>query len=120
MNALLNQYSHVFEGIAKHNSKQVKLHIDETIKLVTSPRRQVPIHLREKFDKLLLELQAQDIIENVPRRVKWMSNTIPAPKDSPDGIQFTVNMTNPNKVIKQTRTVVSTIEYVKGVFRGAT
>ena len=28
MDALLNQYSHIFEEVGKHNSKQVKLHID--------------------------------------------------------------------------------------------
>ena len=28
MNALFNQYIHIFEGIGKHNSKQVTLHID--------------------------------------------------------------------------------------------
>ena len=85
-----------------------------------APKREVPIHLRDKFDNLLKELQEQDIIEDVEGPVEWISNPVLAPKETPGEIRFTVDMTNANKAIKRTRKVIPTIDDVKATFRGAT
>lgn len=90
------------------------------LKPVISLCHEVPIHLCEKFDKLLLEFQAQDITEDVSGPVKWILNPVLAPIDNPDEIQFTFDMNKPIKVIKWTPTIMPTIEDVQVVFRGAT
>ena len=77
-----------------------------------SPHREVPIRLCEKFDKLLLELQIQNIIEDISGPVEWILKLVLAPKRNSVEIRFTVDMAKPSKVI--------TIEDVKAVFRGAT
>ena len=117
---LLKRYQHVFSGIGRHKEKQITLHIDPTIKPVISPRREIPIHLREKSDDLLEELQNQDIIEDVDGPVEWISNPVLAPKENPGEIRFTVDMTHANKAIQRTRKVIPTVEDVKTIFRRAT
>ena len=91
------------------------LHIGPSIKPVISPQCDVPIHLREKFDDLLEELQNQDIIEDVDGPVESISNPVFAPKENPGETRFTVNMTNANKAIQRTRKVIPTVEDVKAI-----
>lgn len=119
MSALLTKYDHLFKGIGCHNTKQITLHIDPDIKPVIAPQREVPIHLKDKFEQILTDIQSQDIIEDVEGPVEWISNPVLAPKEKPGEIPFTVDMFNANKAIQRTRKVIPTIEEVKAVFRGA-
>ena len=45
---LIDQNSELLTGIGKLTNQQVKLHIDDSVPVVTQPPRSVPFHLRKK------------------------------------------------------------------------
>ena len=54
---------HEIVFIGEKKLKQVKLHIDETIKPVVQPQRRIPYHLRNEVSKELRKLIDADIIK---------------------------------------------------------
>ena len=62
----LAEYSHNFRGIGKLKNHQIKLHVNTEVKLVATPPRSVPYHLKEQVSRVIQEMINQDIIEEHP------------------------------------------------------
>ena len=71
--AVIMRYPELFTGIGKLKGKEIKLHIDETVKPVAQPHRRIPFHLRKKVEKEIKLLEDQDIIEKVDGPTPWIS-----------------------------------------------
>lgn len=78
------QYPKLFKGVGKLNTKQISLHIDESITPVAQPLRRVPFHLREAVEKKVNQLLDMDIIEKVEGPTPWVNPVVVAPKANED------------------------------------
>ena len=58
----------VFHGIGKHNYRQVKLAVDESVQPFVQPQRKIPFAKRPQLEKILDELESEDIVEKVEGR----------------------------------------------------
>ena len=59
------KYKHLFSGVGLLKGYELKLHVDDSVKLVVQHVRRIPFGLREKVDAKLDELLKLDIIEEV-------------------------------------------------------
>ena len=110
-----------FQGIGKLKNYQVKLHVDPSIKPIATPPRSIPYHLRERADKVINDMIAQDIIELHPTAepAPWISNTVLTPKD--DGaLRITLDAKNINKAIQSSNLPIPRQEDIKAKLHGAT
>ena len=73
---IIDRHSTVFKGISKHRYRQVELSIDKTVKPKVQPQRRAPFPKREQFDKILQELEGNDIIEPVEGPTELISNVV--------------------------------------------
>jgi hypothetical protein len=89
---LCQRYPNVFNGIGKLKNKQVKLHVNESVKPVSQPHRRIPFHERKQVEKELEKLEKLDIIEKV---------IVFAPKPKKPGeIRLCVDMRKANTAIQ--------------------
>ena len=105
---VLKEYPELCEGIGKMKDKQVKLHIDTTVKPVSQQHRRVPFHLRDQVEAELTRLEEQDIIEKAEGPTPWVSPIVIVPKKS--GIRNCVNMRAANTAVEREQHPVPTIE----------
>ena len=94
---LQQQFSEVFSGTRKLNSKQVTLHVDPKVKPVAQPLRRTPFNLQEKVEKKIQELLDCDIIEEVDGPTPWVNPVVIIPKADGD-IRFCTDMGRANEV----------------------
>ena len=90
----------MFEGLGKLKGKQIKLHIDKTVQLITLRNCRVPFHLRPKVEEELCKLEALGVIEKVTGPTSWVSALAIAPKPKQPGTgRLCVDMRLPKKAI---------------------
>ena len=95
--------------LTRYNKKQIKFHIDESVRPVAQPHRRVPFHLRAKVEGELGQLMEQDIIERVEGPTPWVSPIVPAPKPkAPDEVRLCTDMRAANKAIMRERHITPT------------
>ena len=110
----LAEYSHNFRGIGKLKNHQIKLHVNTEVKLVATPPRSVPYHLKEQVSRVIQEMINQDITEEHPinQPTSWVSNAVIAPKT--DGsIKMSLDAHNVNKAIIPTNDPIPRHEDIK-------
>ena len=59
---LLQEISHIFEGIGTLKDVEIHLHIDSSVPPVAQPARQIPFHMQQKVSNALDLLEEQRII----------------------------------------------------------
>nr|XP_058952093.1 uncharacterized protein K02A2.6-like [Pocillopora verrucosa] len=106
---LQQKFPEVFSGIGKLKSKQVTLHIDETVKPVAQPLRRIPFNLQEKVEKKVQELLNCDIIEEVDGPTPWVNPVVIIPKADGD-IRLCIDMRQANKAIVRGRYPIPTVD----------
>ena len=96
---LQEEFPGVFEGLGKLKGHKVHLHIDESVKPVKEPPRQVAFHLTSKRDKALEEMERAGVIVEHQGPTSWVSNLVLTPKD--DGsTRVTLDFRNVNKAVR--------------------
>ena len=93
--------------------------IRDRVKPIIQPQRKIPFAKREKFDKVLDELEESEIIETVEGPTDWISNVVLTPKADPTQIRMNIDMTTANTAIKRTRHVIPTVEELRYKLNGA-
>ena len=101
--AIKDLYPNVFQGIDKHKYRQVKLAVDESVQPFVQPQYKMPYAKRPQLEKILDELEFEDIVEKVEGPTDWVSNLVLTPKADPKELQMNINMTTVNLAIKRTR-----------------
>ena len=118
---LLAKRREVFsDTLGKHRSYRVKLHTDPNIKPVIEPPRPTPYHLRERVDKALEEMLANDVIEEHPvgDPTPWISNAVYVPK--PNGsLRVTLDARNINRAIQSSNLPIPRQEDIKAKLGGS-
>ena len=59
---LLQEVSHIFEGIGTLKDVEIHLHIDSSVPPVAQPARQIPFHMQQKVSNALDLLEEQRIM----------------------------------------------------------
>ena len=96
----MKEFSQQFEGLGKLKGKQLKLHIDKTVKATALRHRRVQFHLRPKVEEELGKLEALGVIEKVTGPTPWVSPLVIAPKPKqPGAVRLCVDMRLPNKAV---------------------
>ena len=117
-NKFYRLFPKVFTGVGALKGYQVKFHVDKDVRPVAQPARQVPFHLRAKFDREIKNMEAEGIIEEHEGPAPWISNVVLAPKD--DGqVRVTLDMKRTNKAIKATNIPIPRIEDIKSTLAGS-
>lgn len=104
------QYPKLFQGVGKLNTKQISLHIDESVVPVVQPLRRVPFHLREAVEKKIDQLLEIDIIERVEGPTPWVNPVVVAPKAAEDDIRMCLDMRRGNAAIIRGRYLILTVD----------
>ena len=117
---ILIKHKENFHGIGKMKNYQVKLHVDPSIKPIATPPRSIPYHLRERADKVIDDMIAQDINELDPTAepAPWISNTVLCPKDD-RALRITLDSKNINKAIQLSNLPIPRQEDIKAKLHGA-
>ncbi|XP_053382713.1 uncharacterized protein K02A2.6-like [Mercenaria mercenaria] len=111
----------VFNGLGKLKDKQIKFHIDESVKPTAQPARRIPFHVRDKVAQELEKLEKLDVIEKATGATPWVSNLVVAPKPkSPNDIRICVDMRKANLALKRERHVVPTVDDIIMELNGST
>lgn len=118
--ALIQQYTHLFQGVGKMRDVEIKLHIDPDVQPVTQPERRIPFHLREKVAAELKRLEENDIIEDATGPTPWVSLIVAAPKPkNPNEVRVCVVMRLPNRAIRRERHPSPTVDDIINSLNGA-
>ena len=118
---LLAKRSEVFSStLGKHRSYRVKLHTDQSVKPIVEPPRSTPYHLRERVDKALEEMLANDVIEEHPvgDPTPWISNAVFVPKAN-GSLRVTLDARNINTAIQSSNLPIPKQEDIKAALGGA-
>ena len=116
---LLDKYKNVFQGLGKLKDFQLKLYIDESIKLVAQPVRRIPFSMRQQVASMIDELIQADIIEPVKGPTSWVSPLVCVPKPNGD-IRLCIDVRQANCAILCERFPIPTVEEVLQDLNGAT
>ena len=109
----------VFQGIGKHKYRQVKLAVDESVQSFFQPQRKIPFAKRPQLEKILDELESEDIVEKVACPTDWVSNLVLTPKADPKELRMNIDMTTVNPAIKRTRHAIPTTDELKYKLNGS-
>lgn len=112
-------FQDVFHGIGKHKYRQVEVLIDEHVKLIIQPQRNIPFAKWEKFDNVLDQFEDSGVIETVDWPTDWISKDVLTPKADPTQIRMNIDMTTASTFIKRTRHVIPTVEELRYELNGA-
>ena len=89
---------------------KIKLHINESIRLVAQAERPIPFSLRESVRAEIKNLEEQDIIEDVtPEATPWLNQLVIVPKPG-NKICLCIDMRNTNTRIERTRFPAPTVD----------
>ena len=105
------EYSDIFSGVGKLDDFKLKLHINSDVEPIAQRMYRIPFTLREKVERKLDELEAQDIIEKVNDQTPWVSPVIVVPKPNGD-IRLCVDMREANKAIMRERHPIPTVDEI--------
>ena len=108
---ILSRFKHVFTGVGKLKSKQIRLAIDDSITPVAQPYRRVPHGLRKKLEDKLDELLDYDIIKAVNEPAEWVSPIVVSPKRNGD-IRMCVDMRRANAAVIRERHPLATVDEI--------
>ena len=108
---LVAEYSGVFLGIGKLKVFQLDLYISKDIKPVGQAARRIPIHLRNKVEAELENLQSHGIIEKVSGPTPWESPIVVAPKPhNKEKIRICIDTRAVNTAIERERHPMPTLD----------
>ena len=113
----LEKYPKVFEGIGTLKKHEVRLYLDETVKLVAQPPRPVPFHLKKRLEEEIDKMEGADITEEHSGPAPWISNIVLAPKEV-GSLRVTVDMRQVNKAIKNTHVPIPNVKDIKAQLSG--
>ena len=113
------EFESLFGGIGKVKGKVIKLHIDPDVKPKQQPHRRIPFHVRKDVEIELKRLEELDIIEPVTGLTPWVSPIVVVPKSSGQ-VRICVDMREANKVAKQEKHLMPTIDDLVADLNGAT
>ena len=89
---------------------KIKLHINESIRLVAQAERPIPFSLRESVRAEIKNLEEQEIIEDVtPEATPWLNQLVIVPKPG-NKICLCIDMRNTNTVIERTGFPTPTVD----------
>ena len=118
-NRLAAKYPRVFaDRVGRLKNYTVKFYVDENVKPVAERRRPAPYHLREKRDRELAKMEAEDLIEEHHGPAPWISNNVLTPKDD-GGTRVTTDMRNVNEAIQPTNIPIPRVEEIKSELAGS-
>ncbi|XP_044175498.1 uncharacterized protein K02A2.6-like [Acropora millepora] len=117
---LVRQYDDLFHGLGKLKGRQVKIHIDETVRPVAQPHRRVAFHVRKELEEQLEKDEQQGVIELVDGPTPWVSPIVVAPKREPGKVRVCIDMKQANKAIERERHPTPTIKEIIKALNGAT
>ena len=89
----------------------MKYYVDESIPPVAEPKRPIPYHLQEKFDREIQSMVDAGICSEHHGPAPRVSNPVLQPK-ADGGLRVTVDMKNVNKAIKQTNIPIPRVEAI--------
>ena len=108
----------------KYKGKAIPIQMRNTKKVtpVIQPARKTPLHYRDKLDKKLDDMLAEDIIEG-PLEVEepgtFISNLVLTKKKDSDDIRVTLDCQSVNKVIYATHEPIPTVEELRHKMKGS-
>ena len=114
---IISQFPRVFNGVGLLKDHQVKFNIDQDVPPVAQPARPIPFHLRERFNREILRMEEQGIIEEHHGPAPWVSNAVLAPKDD-GGVRVTIDMRQANPAIKDTHLPVPRVDDIQSRLAG--
>ena len=109
VDALVNEYPHVFEGIGKL-PYTYSIDIDTDVSPRVNPPRPVPHAIRDKVKEELQRMEKLEIIEPVQDHSPWVSNMVVVVK--PHKIRLCIDPTHLNAAIRREHYPLHTIEEV--------
>ena len=113
-----SKFPDCFSGFGKLKDYQLKVPIDTDVTPVIQPLRRIPYHLRDKLERKLDELVAQDIIEKVNEPSFWISPVVVVPKKN--DIRLCVDMRQANQAVIREKYPIPTVEEVLQDFNQST
>ena len=114
---IVTQFPKVFDGVGLLKNHQVQFHINPDVPPVAQPPRPIPFHLRERFDREIVRMEEQGIIEEHHGPAPWVSNAVLAPKDN-GGVRVTIDMREANPAIKDTHIPVPRVDDIQSRLAG--
>nr|XP_002732477.1 PREDICTED: uncharacterized protein K02A2.6-like [Saccoglossus kowalevskii] len=118
--AIIRDNANVFTGMGKYNVKQIKLHVDPTVKPICQSHRRVPYHLRKKVETELKSLEESDILEKVEGPTPWVSPIVIVPKPGTDCVRICGDYKAPNLAIQRERHATPTVQEILTKLHGST
>ena len=117
--SILSKYENVFTGLGKLKAHPVHFHLKPNAKPIIQPPRQIPYHLQPAFEKIIHEMERDDVIEQHHGPVTWLANPVLIPK--PDGtIRITVDLRGLNQALEDPHLPIPRIEDIMPMFNGKT
>lgn len=119
---VVTRYDEVFKGTGLLKNEEIKFHIDETVAPASAPYRPVPLAYRDAVSQHLEELRQADKIEDVDpsEDCPWISNVVITHKKQAGQIRMNIDMQQPNRAIKRTKTHVQTVQEMRHMLKKAT
>ena len=90
--SIVDRFPKVFLRVGKLSGYQLKLHIDQEVKLEAQKPRRIPYLLKDKVKKKIDELLDLDIIERVSGPSTWVSPALFAPKPNKLKMMYGFNL----------------------------
>ena len=118
---LISKYPTVFtNSLGKLKDFKLKFHINEKIKpFIEKPRRH-PIHLKEKLEAKLIQMEKDGIIEDAKGPTPWVSELIAVPKpNQPDKLRIVMDARAVNCAIERERHNTPTLDELVVDLNGA-
>ena len=114
----LKEFPNLTSGMGKYKGEPAHIHVDESVKPVAQPHRQVPFHVRKQVEEKLKQLENDDIIERVEGPTPWVSPIVVPKPNKPNEIRICVDMPSLNKAIIRERYIIPTIDDVVSDLNG--
>ena len=115
--SILSKYEDVFTGLGKLKASPVHFHLKPNAKPIIQPPRQIPYHLQPNFEKIIHEMERDDVIEQHYGPVTWLANPVLVPK--PDGnIRITVDLRGLNQALEDPHLPIPRVEDILPMFNG--
>ena len=119
---IIDKHPSAFSGIGLLKDEEVSFHIDQTVPLVASPYRPVPLAYRKKLSAHLQSLREENKIEDVDPNdhCPWISNVVITEKKQKGQIRMNIDMREANKALHRTKRHIETIQEIRHKLQGAT
>jgi hypothetical protein len=103
---IYEKFPSLFTGkVGKLKDFKLKLHIDTNIKPVKQAERRIPFHLREQVKKLIVKMEADDLIEDAEDPTSWVSEMVLVSKpNEPDELRVLSDSRDANIAIFKRKT----------------